>query len=144
MELEKVVVGDWSFDGHGMSDSYIIKVPCKFDTNEAYKVGTEAVGFDLKRQCADYENSNFSKAVYTAIEETAAKYDVPMWDMEFFDDEDDDMPTSFATSDDFFQLWLVVVNIGKQIMSLGSPPIEEEKISCKRTHNIGGYGLFSS
>lgn len=142
MELEKAVVGDWSCDGHGMADTYSIKVPCKFDTKEAYKVGTEAVGHDMTKQCAEYGDCNFHKTVYDAIAETAAKHDVQMWDMEFYDEDGEGWIQSYATSNDFFNLWLVVVNIGKQIMQPGSPPIEEHKTAYSKSHKIGGYGLY--
>lgn len=142
MELEKVVVGDWSYDGHGSTRTHYIQVPCKFDTRKAYEVGREVVGFNIMKQCSGYDDSNFCKEVYDAVAAAAAKYDVVMHEVEYYD-EGDDEPVSCISSDDFFHLWLVVVNIGKQVLLPGSPPIAETKITSRSTHNIGGYGLFS-
>lgn len=141
MELEKVVVGDWSYDGHGNTRMYHIQVPCKFDTRKAYEVGREVVGFDIKKQCSDYDDSNFHKEVYDAVAVAAAKYDVVMHEVKYYD-EGDDEPVSYLSPEDFFHLWLVVVNIGKQVLLPGSPPIAEMQITSRSTHNIGGYGLF--
>ena len=53
----KFEIGDWSADGHGMSDTYIIDTEGTFDLEEDFARGVEVLGHDITKHCQDYEES---------------------------------------------------------------------------------------
>lgn len=138
MEIEKVIVGDWSGDGHGRTEAYLISVPCKFDTSAVYAAGVKEVGHDITDECEEYEEYMLPLFVYEGISAAAEKYGVKMPATE--DPEDDGV---IMDSHTFFHLWLTTLNIGKQVLYTDTPPIKEYVIDYKRRRDIGGYGLFS-
>lgn len=56
-----LIVGDWSRDGHGMSEKIIFNCNKSSDVvYDAYKKGKGIIGFDLTSLCDDYRQGRLS------------------------------------------------------------------------------------
>lgn len=131
--LINLIVGDWSHDGHSMTET--ITISCNLDKKEtvkAYKKGTKKVGFDLTDDvCSDYEDMSVDPEVIKKMREAGIRVE------DFIKQYEDDSSWSFeydATS--FAEVWL-------QIARLGNPDLEYEiNVHDSPNINIGGYGLY--
>jgi len=64
----RLVVGDWSKDGHAESTDYYIK--CNVEQHwlpELYKAGTKILGFDLTQLCERYEHHTLTAEQYNIL-----------------------------------------------------------------------------
>jgi len=62
MNIATVTVGDWSRDGHNMSDSFTIQFPDSLVEEDLEKFSARAeqeLGFKLEDQCEGYEENSF-------------------------------------------------------------------------------------
>lgn len=129
-----LVVGDWSHDGHNMTEQSTIKCNLeKKDLEKAYKKGTKVVGFNLTEEvCADYEDMSMPA-------EIAEKLKVAGIDANEYVEHEDGEELSFAYNHEAFtELWL-------RIAQLGNPDLKYEMSSNESPNiNIGGYGLLGS
>jgi len=128
-----LVVGDWSHDGHSMTEQSTIK--CNLDKKgleKAYKKGSKKVGFDLTEEvCEAYEDMSVSDDVVEKLRTAGIKPE------DFIENEGGEW--SFAYNwEAFTELWL-------RIAKLGNPNLEFEMCSNDSPNiNIGGYGLLGS
>jgi hypothetical protein len=121
----KLIVGDWSNDGHNMSDEIVIF--SNIDGNQirdAFKLGTEVIGFDLTNECSDYEQHQLSaKALACINDQFGDRYRL---------DIDEDGGVSVTTHVDLYLA----------IAKLGNAEFEWQLQHYSATIDIGGYGLF--
>ncbi len=130
-----LVVGDWSHDGHSMTEQATIKCNLeKKDLEKAYEKGSKKVGFDLTEEvCADYEDMSMPAEIVEKLK--AAGIDA----LEYAEKDEDEEDLSFAYNwEAFVELWL-------RIARLGNPELKYEMSSSESPNiNIGGYGLLGS
>ena len=58
----RIVVGDWSDDGHGKSETFIFEIPdgvSARDMKAAYRRNVSFFGFDPQKDCEEYEDMDF-------------------------------------------------------------------------------------
>ena len=123
-----LVMGDWSSDGHGKTETVSIKSNLdKEEIKAAYKAGTKILGFDfINEVCADYgchhrlPQENF---------ETLVKHGMRRDNWDMYDEN-----TISMWTDSFSEIYLFIVK-------LGNPEFEYKTVKAA-TIDIGGYGLF--
>lgn len=124
----ELVIGDWSGDGHNITNSIVIKTNLtQQEMIEAYQLGVQKIGFDLIEDvCADYEDNKISEDVYEKLVASGYKFDDDCVVPSMIE------PLELGGSDDYADIYLHFVKIGNPqfVFSYGS--------SIK----IGGYGLF--
>jgi hypothetical protein len=121
-----LVVGDWSDDGHGKTDSYTIQTKTtRLELEKAFKKGQKIIGFNLDEDvCAEYEEYELKESEADKIREHLPNFNI--------DDLDDGC---YMDSESFAILYM-------EIAKLGDPTIEYEIADNENSINIGGYGLF--
>ena len=127
--LVTLTVGDWSNDGHGMTDVVAVESNKNIESIlAAYKKGTEIVGFELHEQCRAYEDNSFPMKHYEKLMDLEV-------DLELEEEaEPDSSSIGLISGDDFAAIYIA-------ICKLGDPEIQMDVVQL-RNINIGGYGLF--
>ena len=127
--LIKLVVGDWSSDGHGRTTTFMVETGGLVDGDvlkKFYQRGVEAVGLDItKFVCADYEDSLLPQ---WAIRKLMAAG----WDHWEFDPREHHLDP-----EQFMEIWLFIAGRGcpdLKVRVLGHDEVP--------SINLGGYGLF--
>jgi hypothetical protein len=121
----KLIVGDWSNDGHNMSDEIVIF--SNIDAThirEAFRLGTDVIGFDLLRECDDYEQYQLSAKALTCINDQFG--DLYRLTIE---------PDGSIKATTYVDLYLAITK-------LGNAEFEWQLQHYSATIDIGGYGLF--
>jgi len=124
----KVVCGDWSNDGHGMTDSITIKSNLTKDQLEsAYANGSNILGFDFKETVGkELEDNKMSQAEMDLLH----KHNIDVVVDEYYGKKGYySLDTESYTE--------IILGICK----LGYPNFMHHKIETEEFH-IGGYGLF--
>ena len=123
MNRFKLIVGDWSHDGHGMTQEFIIESNISiYDLRLAYIAGEEIIGVSFSKFFSNYDQSFMSKD----LEEKLSKY----IDLSIFDLDQDLDP------EEYIHIWL-------QIAKIGRPDFEYKSVDYNIPEmEIGGYGLF--
>lgn len=135
MNTINLVVGDWSNDGHGRTDTITISTNLsRSAVQKAYKAGAEVVGVDLTKDvCRDYEDHYIDDDVLDKFRKAGlTQADVPEW-------KEEDLSTIDASS-----LWVgseIFAHLYCFIVKKGAPAFEFTVVENKDL-NIGGYGLF--
>lgn len=123
----QLVMGDWSDDGHGKTETVRIRsnLPA-LELQAAYLKGVEITGVHLTSSIAsEYEDSIFPQEAIDSL----AKFGVnPESYLEEYEDD------WIVTAETFHWIWLFIARIG-------NPELEWEEFRAD-TLNIGGYGLF--
>lgn len=67
----KIVVGDWSDDGHGKTETFIYEVDCnnKEVLFKAFQRNIRTIGFDPASVCDEYEDYEWPEDVVSRLEE---------------------------------------------------------------------------
>jgi hypothetical protein len=128
----RLVVGDWSTDGHSMAKEVsVLSNRRDRDLSKAYAKGVRVVGVDLTKDvCREYEDSSLPAEVLVKL--TAAGYQIPgVEHPETAICED----TEYLTPEEFAELWLFIAR-------KGDPELRVEVVEGEPSINIGGYGLF--
>lgn len=127
-----VTVGDWSDDGHGKTDTYLINSSLSKDDMEkkAYKAGCEVIGFDMvDTLCEGYEEGSIEKETVEAFAlsglDLLALAD--KWDREEYAEHG-----GLSVRDLWVQMWLHVCRLGASDLVA---------VVAAGNINIGGYGL---
>lgn len=144
IHLTRLVVGDYSGDGHRIHDSF--SITSNLDTEQitaAYWKGTEIVGFNFVDVVAEaYEDGSIH--VPEARKLLAAGLDLNKYLDE--DPYNDDGGVDPCWLNDDSQAWLgsmSFTDIYLEICKLGNPEFTWEfNDGWKNTIEIGGYGLF--
>jgi hypothetical protein len=130
MSRIKLVIGDWSCDGHEKSDDYYIESNLsKKEIEKAYKKGTKLLGFDFSEEIAEcYEDSTLPKDKWEKFKELGYTGG--------FDSEDQaDENGVNIWLEEFLDLYLFIIQ-------LGNPDFKYELVEEEDTIHIGGYGLY--
>ena len=146
MNTFEVVMGDWSGDGHNITETAIIKtnldhkqiveamtraqkeLDIKPGRGHAHKQGSERLHL-----CEDYEDNTISFELAKKLKETIG--------FEVESDTDDEDEEIYLYSDAFLDLWIKVLEYGARLNGL--EPIVEHASKDYQSLLIGGYGLFS-
>lgn len=127
----KLVVGDYSSEGHGQTDSIVIRSNLtNKEMVEAKVIGAKKIDFKFDKFCKDYEDNvipfkEFKKLIDAGIIKEMGWYESK---------EEEDL---YADPDTFADIFLFLVKLGNEKF--------EYKISnADSVINIGGYGLYSS
>ena len=130
MEI-KLVVGDWSDDGHGKTEEFVIESNLTVkQVEKAYAKGAKKLGVDLKREVAvDFDTPVISKA--TLLKFYGQEKKIP----DFYD-LSEDSKNLFIDPLAYTELYLLTIKAGE--------PKFKYKFVDDRDNvvNIGGYGLF--
>ena len=130
MNKIKIVVGDWSGDGHSMTSEYTYDCSInKEELQKAFKEGSEIIGFNLSDICEDYEDNKISEDCVEKVFNHLPDFNFEDFTKEEYDNECD----LTLTPDDFVKLYFEIARLGKNFIY---NKVESESI------NIGGYGLF--
>lgn len=121
-------VGDWSDDGHGKTDVFILESSVEADVlKEAFTAGVKCIGHDVTSMCEGYEENTIPEEVAQAFI---------------------DVGVSLDEADDG-EVWLAPDALMDMIIATikaGDPTITLEIIRCvDLVHTIGstGYGCYS-
>lgn len=141
--LVQVVVGDWSNDGHGRTETFFIRSSLNgYELDAAHRAGSSIVGFSLKDDiCSGYDNCLITRTQLLKLQELGMTYET-----ENRTDNEDDVvmtdyrdreiePSFYIGREDYFNFYLFIA-------TLGNPEFKFELIKPGKV-NIGGYGLFS-
>lgn len=150
--LLDLIVGDWSHDGHEKTTNFVVSFKGTIEKlDEAYKKGTEILGFDITKEVAtEYEETRVLKS----IEDKLKEYNIILedtWDEK--DYEPQVGPYKWVVKDgnkDYIKtetglMYSASMDIQEYIdvylltCRLGGLEITEVDIPSK---NIGGYGFF--
>lgn len=127
MNKIRLVLGDWSDDGHGKSKEFMIESSLKkLQLQEAYKIGAKKIGVSIIEFCSDYEDSK-----------------MPAKDFNIFNTLNSEFPTE--TKDE--EVWVDEDLYAKMYMmtcKAGHPELKWNFIVDDEWIDIGGYGLFGS
>lgn len=138
-----LVMGDWSDDGHGKTDT--VTIVCNLDKKAlalAYKAGAKKLRVDVSKTVAEeYESATLSKADWKKFAAAGMTLQ-QLFEHPYFRKEaesglkDRNMEYIGLDTDAFARLWLFTAK-------LGNPKFEfaftrDDQVSI----NIGGYGLF--
>jgi hypothetical protein len=117
-----LIIGDWSNDGHGTTEKYLIESNLtKKDLLSAYKKGCGIIGFNLSKMVAtEYMDNCISEAHL----EKLTKFG--------FVNRRNDLKLDVCL---FAEMWLFISKIG-------NPKFDWKCIPDNSTIDIGGYGLF--
>jgi hypothetical protein len=126
-----LVLGDWSSDGHGKTDTITLKSNLsRTEVVAAYEAGTKTLGFDFIEKVADeYEDGSLRNPEL----EILLSHGLNLKDVGIEDEVDEDEGVS---------LWVeTYANIYLFIVKLGNKDFEYEFCGSDSIQ-IGGYGLF--
>jgi hypothetical protein len=123
MHVFTLVVGDWSHDGHNLTDNF--EVECSHsleDTKAAFEKGTKVLGFNIMEQCEEYEDDTLNKEQLAALVEHGFEFDAE-------EAEEGLHPELFA-------------EIVMFTATLGEPKLYWKFTKGKSNWCVGGYGLY--
>ena len=128
----KIEIGDWSGDGHGISEVHIIYTNLTHEEMlEAYKIAVDKLGFDFcKEVCSNYEEITISDPKKI---KALKKHVIDLEAGNFQKDE----KGYWLDDDRFFDIYF-------RMIKLGNPSfVYEDKTMELPWISIGGYGVFS-
>lgn len=132
MTFINIVIGDWSHDGHSQTDETMYQMNVSAEgLKTAFDAGTKIVGFDLTKECRDYEDCILSKDACGKVKEHFQDSDIATWIIENEANEED----FYVETEMFAEIYLLIAE-------LGNPELTYSLVNCEDVR-IGGYGLFS-
>jgi hypothetical protein len=127
-----IVVGDWSNDGHGHTDTItLLSNISKNDIDAAYRAGVNIIGVDLMGKfCRDYEDDKVADTIVSDVEAKGLKFS------EIAHANECDLDGNYwrMSPGSWSVLYLAIVQ-------LGNPAFKYELVKGQEIR-IGGYGLF--
>lgn len=144
----KVTMGDWSNDGHGMTQVDIVELPTVMDESELaemYVLGRNVIGFDMTEQVARgydqgyIEEEDYNRLLELGYEPYKFKKVAGMWD-ERPEKGDERIWITAEIYLDFY-MFFIATGYKKKIGtndSFGYYIVSDDMPSVR----IGGYGLF--
>lgn len=141
MNTYKFPIGDWSDDGHGQCDYFLVESPCDIQQiREAHFSCKEKFGFDIGDICHDYNDNEVQPHEIECI--TNMGIDLSKYCQ-------DNNWTIYCTGS-LVALWVEILNkIDPSLHLRYIPPIKYESINFygydkkKRHLKTPGYGLFN-
>lgn len=130
MNRIKLVIGDWSRDGHEKSETFVIESNLtKKEIEKAFKKGTKLINIDFTKYCEEYEDSSIPMEVASDLFKLG-------FDMNSIDDYDQFSKTVCLDPTSYMMIYLFLAQKGNP--NFGYTIIDE---NLDEIH-IGGYGLF--
>lgn len=133
MNKIRLILGDWSGDGHGKSED--IYVECNLDKDnlaKAFDAGVKKLEVDISDCCSDYEDSSIPRDIYQII----AAVD-PKWTKKLLGEEEPENEYDYVEYKTFATLWMLTAQAG-------NPDLKWDFCEDSPYIAIGGYGLFGS
>jgi hypothetical protein len=156
----KLTVGDWSHDGHGLTEAESFNSNYELaDVVAAHKTASTEHGLALGKECKNYEQSLLSSNFLAKYREVFANNQTAL-DV-LIDDWDGEFASCYQTVDDLAELteirnetaswsqihigWPSYIEMYLLIAQLHLPDLVWKPIAeLKNNQNIGGYGLLSN
>jgi hypothetical protein len=146
----KVTMGDWSNDGHGMTQVDIVELPTVMsedELNEMYKLGVDIVGYDMTEKVArGYENNSIDEDMYERLltlgyDPYKLKRVKGMWDE--FAEFNRERAIYYINPELYLDIYMFFVGLGYEqkfgtMDSFGYLIVSDDMAEAR----IGGYGLF--
>ena len=136
-----LVLGDWSDDGHGKTETIVISTNLsKEEIEKGYKAGTKKVKKDfIKNYCSEYESNSMPFKDAKLFE----KHGISFVGCETYEGEDYDPHYPYDPDAENFIIFdcSQFASIYLQIVKLGNPEFTYE-IVTNSDIKIDGYGLF--
>lgn len=129
-----LVLGDWSNDGHGRTETFYIESNLSpKEIEKAYAKGSLKLGIDLVESiCEEYEDDRLWKDDLEKFRSAGFK------DVLDKSDEDDEFTDSIHLGyEDYTKLYLFTVSLGNPLFKFSFLKSKENPVV-----RIGGYGLF--
>lgn len=131
MNSYSLIVGDWSHDGHGQTETYFIDTDASLhDISEAYDAGVTIFGVNIMHEFENYEQCEITEELYTAIQTHLPKL-ASDWCLE---GEYTAETVEGMHPDAYVDLYLAIVKLGNPNISISR--------AFPKSLSIGGYGLF--
>jgi hypothetical protein len=129
MNTIEIVVGDWSADGHGRTETVVITTDYTAkEVEKAFNAGVKKTGFNIQEHCQEYEDNAVPNDLYDYFDAQGVEY------ANIRHDSDDG--NQGIGSDDYAKIWLKTCELGDPNFKYKVQSNYENKV------NIGGYGLF--
>lgn len=154
-----LTVGDWSHDGHGLTEEYTFKSNYQLqDVTDAFSRASAKYNLDLKAECRKYGKPQVTDQFFTRYREVFADNQLAL-DVFLDEYERDWIATTYASPEDQQELSDIRLDLDAQeegsltadgfvdaylfIAKLDLPDLDY-KISRQQidNENIGGYGLL--
>jgi len=149
--LIRFPVGDWSDDGHGKCDYFMVRSnKLAQEVREIHFSCPERLGFDIGNICREYEDSDLSLEIFDKLQ--AAGFDIEWEDAK---SDNQKMCRYFHSSDsramgteEVFHLWIDILQFLDSELELKLEIVEYEDINFygvdkkKRHLSTPGYGVW--
>lgn len=132
MQLINFPIGDWSNDGHGKCETYLISTDLNIeDVREAHFAVPEKLGFDIGDLCNDYGNCYLDEEIQNKILDVCTE----------FNDLSD-----MISENTMIKIWIGLLNYINPALNLKIENIAAINFCGRdkqnRHLNVPGYGLF--
>ena len=139
----KFTLGDYSRDGHGMFDDYIVESNKPVEhLRELHFSCIETLGFDIGDMCRDYEDNQLDESIFDILREHNILDDESLYLLQTNEYNIED-------PDELLGIWLsVLIHLDPSLTLLVKTPDEIPSMHFygydeKRRHlNNPGYGLY--
>lgn len=131
-----LVIGDWSHDGHEISETVTIKSNLTGpEINDAYEAGTKKVGFNLVEGVAcDWQDNSITSQTIDSLKRFGFNPDDVFGDYECSELESQGKTSIYR--DEFVTMYLFIAGLGNLSFQY------EIQENHDNTLHIGGYGLY--
>lgn len=136
MAIATVIVGDWSHDGHGQTETFQVQYPdnLKYDLNQYFKDAVKHGVPNIQSQVTDYEDSELtSEFVDDLIKVFGESWVEKNLDLR------DDSGKIWISTDEYLKIWIKTVEHG---IYLNNESGSLSEVIGQQRYEIGGYGLF--
>lgn len=128
--IVQIEVGDSGGDGHGKHETFTYSCTHdSFEVKQAFKKGTDILGFDITKYCDDYEDNSIPQDVYEKLVELNA---IPEWLISYVDEFEEE---PYVDAETYANIYMLTAQKG----------LPELRYTMRRNPAIkaGGYGLFT-
>jgi len=138
-----IVVGDWSNDGHGHTDTQLISTVMTFSDiehawNDINRQMDDTYGFNLYNICEEYEDWFLTKKQSDAFTAMGINLDEVAEDVSDYSGAEGRDAEYAMGSDNYVELIIRLFNIHNPLLA-----VSRTKNGKKKELHVGGYGLFS-
>lgn len=129
--IVQIEIGDSSGDGHDKRELFTFSCThSAFDVREAFRRGSEIVGFNLTEYCEAYEDNSVPQEVFEKLKEHGA---ISSWLANDIEEYNNGEP--YLDQETYVKSYMIIAQKG----------LPELRYSMRRSPAIkaGGYGLFS-
>lgn len=137
----KIVVGDWSQDGHNNTEDFYIKTNVAVDVlQDIFTENSKKLEFNLRSYCTDYEDNEIpTEDLMSVLNKLSVNIEELELDDFYDDDEEDEEEKYYFNPESWFKLFCHICKYEQPTLI-----IEHVSVLYANTIEIGGYGLFSN